>query len=147
MDFDRNDIQRRSCGFLILRNHNGRKQFLLMEHADRWDLPKGHVDPGETDIQCALRELLEETGIEVEDIEIDPDFHFSNLYWIHKGKNEILKELVIFMGTLEKDVPIEVTEHIGYQWFNWTPPHLIERKNVDAVLSHYENHLAAKSSG
>jgi len=29
----------------------------------KWSLPKGHMEPNENDIQCALRELHEETGI------------------------------------------------------------------------------------
>ena len=29
---------------------------------DDWSLPKGKADPGETDIDCALREVREETG-------------------------------------------------------------------------------------
>ena len=28
-----------------------------------WSLPKGHIEPGETDAQTALRELMEETGL------------------------------------------------------------------------------------
>jgi 8-oxo-dGTP pyrophosphatase MutT (NUDIX family) len=28
-----------------------------------WDLPKGKVDPGETWEECAIREVIEETGI------------------------------------------------------------------------------------
>ncbi len=53
----------KSCGFLIYRN-NPARSFLLMRHTDRWDLPKGHVDPNETNLECALRELKEETGID-----------------------------------------------------------------------------------
>ncbi|MFM8806377.1 MAG: NUDIX hydrolase, partial [Sphingomonadales bacterium] len=29
----------------------------------KWDLPKGKLDPGETIIDCALREVIEETGL------------------------------------------------------------------------------------
>ena len=54
--------QPRSCGFLIVAG-DPVQSFLLMKHADRWDLPKGHVDPGETDMEAALRELEEETGM------------------------------------------------------------------------------------
>jgi 8-oxo-dGTP diphosphatase len=31
-------------------------------HYDDWTIPKGKVDPGETDEQCAVREVEEETG-------------------------------------------------------------------------------------
>ena len=84
----------KSCGFLIFRdipNHETEKDssdqsnshlpaasdhvsFLLLKHPNRWDLPKGHVDPGETNKECALRELEEETGIQAQDLIIDPDF-------------------------------------------------------------------------
>ena len=42
----------KSCGFLIFRNEF--QSFLLMKHKTRWDLPKGHVDPGESDMELSL---------------------------------------------------------------------------------------------
>ena len=36
---------------------------LLILRNGRWDLPKGKVEPGETLLQAALREVQEETGI------------------------------------------------------------------------------------
>ena len=56
--------QLKSCGVLVFRDEPS-LSFLLMEHTQRLDLPKGHVDPGESEIECALRELEEETGIDL----------------------------------------------------------------------------------
>ncbi len=40
-------------------------EFLLIHRPryDDWSFPKGKLDPGETDEECALRELTEETGL------------------------------------------------------------------------------------
>jgi ADP-ribose pyrophosphatase len=38
------------------------KQFRLPAEADMWELPAGRLDPGETPIEAAKRELHEETG-------------------------------------------------------------------------------------
>ena len=76
----------KSCGLLIVRGEPVR-EFLLMRHADRWDLPKGHVDPGETEMQCALRELREETGIAATDIELIDGFRFTTQYPVRAKKS------------------------------------------------------------
>ena len=39
---------------------------LLIQRNGRWDLPKGKVEPGETLLQAALREVEEETGVSVQ---------------------------------------------------------------------------------
>lgn len=42
---------------------NRRGDFLLIRRNGLWDLPKGHMDPGEEPEATALREVREETGI------------------------------------------------------------------------------------
>ena len=129
----------KSCGFLIVRG-NPTREFLLMRHADRWDLPKGHVDPGETEIQCALRELQEETGITAADIEPIEGFRFTTQYRVRSKRDGKLydKTLVVFLARQIRDVPIQVTEHGGYQWFAWYPPHQIQAWTIDPLLAEVE---------
>ena len=137
-------IQPLSCGFLIVRG-NPIESFLLMKHPRRWDLPKGHVDAGETELQCALRELYEETGIAAEDIEIDPTFSYENRYMVNQkrygGKGVIEKKLLVYLAWLKKPVRIKVTEHDGYRWFDWSPPHRIQDLTIDSLLKTLERHL------
>lgn len=135
-----------SCGVLIVQG-NPIHQFLLMEHADRLDLPKGHVDPGESEMECALRELEEETGIRATDVEIDEQFRFEHRYrvWPKKWKGEECeKTLIVFLGRLIKDVEIVVTEHQGYAWHDWNPPHRIQEQTINPLLQQLSDFLQAK---
>ena len=43
---------------------NERGETLMIFCYRRWDLPKGHIDEGESDEVCAVREVGEETGVE-----------------------------------------------------------------------------------
>jgi len=131
-----------SCGVLVYRGRPP-ESFLLMRHANRWDIPKGHIDPGETERQCALRELREETGIEAGDVDLDPDFRFATQYTVRPkrfGGREMLKTLVVFLGRLTRDVEITPTEHPDYQWFPWRPPHEIQQNSIDPLLAAVEEH-------
>src|SRR5688500_15127352 len=134
--------QLKSCGVILFRREPV-LSFLLMKHRDRWDLPKGHVDEGETDIACALRELQEETGIAAADIELEPDFCFKTVYDVQSKRfgEACRKTLVIYLARLLRDVPIVLSEHLGYQWFSWNPPHRIQAQTIDPLLAEVERHL------
>lgn len=60
-----------SAGGAAFREIDGKFEvaLVLMIPEMRWQLPKGIIDPGETPEQAALREVLEEAGIECELIE------------------------------------------------------------------------------
>jgi 8-oxo-dGTP pyrophosphatase MutT (NUDIX family) len=135
-------VEVKSCGFLIVRGDPVR-EFLLMRHADRWDLPKGHVDPGETEMQCALRELREETGILATDIDVLDGFRFTTRYQVRGKRDGKLydKTLVVFLARLKRDVTISVTEHPGYHWVTWSPPHKIQAWTIDPLLAEVERYF------
>lgn len=55
-----------SAGAIILHEFDGQLKIALAQHkrsSKTWNLPKGHVEPGETIAQAALREIHEETGL------------------------------------------------------------------------------------
>lgn len=43
---------------------NERNELLLIFRRGKWDLPKGKMEAGETPSECAVREVMEETGLE-----------------------------------------------------------------------------------
>ena len=61
-------VDETSAGGLVLDRLGTGARGALIGRLDRrgrllWSLPKGHVEPGETEAQTAVREVAEETGI------------------------------------------------------------------------------------
>jgi 8-oxo-dGTP pyrophosphatase MutT (NUDIX family) len=59
------------AGGVVFRNSRGERLFLVVSSSDgiSWVLPKGHIEPGESPEQAALREIVEEAGIVGEVVE------------------------------------------------------------------------------
>jgi 8-oxo-dGTP diphosphatase len=58
----------RAAGGLVTRVSGDQLEVIVVHrprHSD-WSFPKGHLHPGETDLDAALREVEEETGIRAE---------------------------------------------------------------------------------
>lgn len=51
-------------GIIFRRNQSGQVEFLLAQDSrNRWTIPKGHIEEGETAKQTAKREIGEEVGL------------------------------------------------------------------------------------
>lgn len=51
-------------GIVFRRNKAGEVEILLIQdHKDRWTIPKGHIEEGETAQEAARREIGEEAGL------------------------------------------------------------------------------------
>ena len=56
-------------GIVFRRNEKGQIEILLIQDAkDRWTIPKGHIEEGETAQQTARREIGEEAGLKEVDV-------------------------------------------------------------------------------
>lgn len=58
-------VREPTAGGIIFRHGaEGAIEILLIQDAkDRWTIPKGHIEPGETAVQTARREIGEEAGL------------------------------------------------------------------------------------
>lgn len=55
-----------SCGAVVFTRIGGAPHYLMVrEKTGHWGCPKGHMEPGETEQETALREIFEETGVRV----------------------------------------------------------------------------------
>ena len=83
----------KSCGAIIYRYHNKELEFLLLQQlAGHWSFPKGHVENQETETETAVREIKEETGL---DVQLDTRFREVITYPVRGGH---IKDVVYFVG-------------------------------------------------
>jgi bis(5'-nucleosidyl)-tetraphosphatase len=130
-----------AAGF-ILMVRSPQPQFLLMKHADRWDLPKGHAEGNEETLQTALRETEEETGIAADSIQVDPTFRFVSEYRVvGKKRGTYDKRVTYFLGFLNDKPAINTSEHPDYRWWDWPPPGPIQERTIDPLLASLAEHF------
>lgn len=79
----------KSCGCIIVDDD---KVLLIQQNKGHWGFPKGHVENDETEIETAIREVREETNI---DVEVEKEKRYSMSYYMDNG---ILKEVVLFLA-------------------------------------------------
>ena len=96
-----------AAGAVILHAVDGTAFLLHQTDEDRWCLPKGHVDPGESLTTAALREIREESGFER--VRLGEELLEVN-YRFYRPKDavNVHKTVVYYLGrTDERDPKLE----------------------------------------
>jgi 8-oxo-dGTP pyrophosphatase MutT (NUDIX family) len=97
---------------------NGKGEVLVIFRRGKWDLPKGKAEPGETMEQTALREVVEECGLEG----IELQEVLQSTYHIYEAPgNFILKRtdwyLMLYSGS-EQPIPLTKEEITEVRWID-----------------------------
>ena len=92
------------CGAVVFTRMEGEPHYLLVRAKNQPEgchgFPKGHMEPGETEEQTALREIFEETGIRVQLVE---GFRAVTEYALPKPDTR--KRVVFFLAEYENQQP------------------------------------------
>jgi ADP-ribose pyrophosphatase YjhB (NUDIX family) len=136
-----------SAGGLVLRRHESGFDALLIGRGSPrvWTLPKGHVEPRETNEQAALREVREETGcwgdliVRLNEIS----------YWFYVGKAKHKKSVTFYlMRYLSGDTMNHDHEVDEARWFDVATArrslkYVNEKRLVDMALDYITANPAA----
>ena len=118
----------------------GKVLMVKRKDIEAWCLPGGHVDPGETVAQAAVREVQEETGLETE---LDRLVGiYSAPKWHHGGDNVVLFAATPTLGQL-KPQETEVLD-VGFFDPDGLPDPLLwwHQQRIDDALSGFGGSIA-----
>jgi len=102
-----------SAGAVVFYRGDALEYLLLHYPAGHWDFPKGNVEPGETPEKAALREIKEETGL---DVELLLGFREEVEYVYTRERRRIRKKVIFFLAKAPtKEVRLS-WEHKDYAW-------------------------------
>jgi 8-oxo-dGTP pyrophosphatase MutT (NUDIX family) len=120
----------RSCVRVVVRDRAGRIllfRAVLASRADThwWELPGGGIEPGESYQQAAVREIREETGLEISAAQVGPPRWRRTSTWTARGIRRLQHEVVVAVDVDADAPPVtdggrtaeEVEEYVDARWW------------------------------
>ena len=102
------------------------RRVLVLFQNGKGDLPKGAINPGETTLECAIRETFEEAGVI-----IDPQDIVSGVSCEYEGVH-IYVAVKDCKPYIMPNPKTGITEHEGYKWMTW--------REAERVIPRYLRH-------
>ena len=94
----------KSCGAVVFTRENGMIQYVIIRSTEGYyGFPKGHMEHGESEKETALREIKEETGLDV--LLID-GFKTADVHpFSQPGQPTALKQVIYFLAEFSRQKP------------------------------------------
>lgn len=103
--------QEKSCGCIVL---DKRTVLLIKHNSGHWDFPKGHVEGEESEVETAIREVKEETGL---DVHVQKKHRYATRYM---PKIRCRKRSSILPSQKEKGIELPQMEEVEkVEWVTW----------------------------
>ncbi|HXM82452.1 MAG TPA: NUDIX domain-containing protein [Burkholderiales bacterium] len=111
-----NATARRAAGAVVFRRTERGPRLLLLRAYKNWDFPKGMIEPGESELDAAKRETLEETGLG------ELDFPFGDAYQdtLAYAGGKVARYFLAETGESDIELPVSAElgrpEHHEWRW-------------------------------
>ena len=126
----RYDLER-SCVRVVLRDRSGRvllfrAELESMAPGHWWELPGGGIEAGESYADAAVREVREETGLEISPGQVEPPRWRRSATWTARGLRRLQHEIVVGVD-IDADQPAitdggrtqdELEDYTGARWWD-----------------------------
>lgn len=137
-------IKESSAGIIPFHEENGQRRYLILlsnlAEKEFWELPKGHIEEGESPKTAAAREFEEETGIS--DWEMIPRFKKTLRYFYRRRGELVSKSVVYFLGEVKSNNVTISYESKDYAWVSLEEAHgKIKHNNMRRLLSQADQYL------
>lgn len=97
-------ITEKSCGAVVFTKENGHIKYVIIRAKEGfYGFPKGRMEGIETEIQTALREITEETGLSVD---IVGGFRTEDSHPFNRNGGTRIKHIVYFLAEYSNQTPI-----------------------------------------
>lgn len=91
-----------------------------------YDIPKGRIDPGETPLECAIREAQEEASIYITHLDSGPFSYDKLIVWLAESYQTPCIDINPTTG---------LQEHLGFRWLK---PEIMEVQCLDYLKPHIQ---------
>jgi 8-oxo-dGTP pyrophosphatase MutT (NUDIX family) len=98
--------------------HGPKILLISTQEGRRWQLPKGHIEEGETPEEAAVREVAEETGVTGR---VVAPLSAVEYWYNERGQLRIHKQVDYYLLSYERGstADFDASEVSGADWFDW----------------------------
>jgi len=142
------DGEERAAGAVLFREMDGRRLYLLLRHEQggHWGFAKGRIEPGEGELEAAMREIREETGIV--DVGLVADVSIESHYPVRRGGRPLRKTVTYFAARVRGDAIRLSHEHTDGRWLAPSEAlQILTHAESRRVLEAVEDALSRASAG
>jgi len=133
---------RRSAGAVVFRRTERGPRLLVLRAYKNWDFPKGTIEPGESELDAAKRETLEETGLAELEFPFGDEHQDTLVYAGGKVARYFLAETD--KGVIELPVSAELgrPEHHEWRWVSFDEAEELLPPRLGVILDWARRQLA-----
>jgi 8-oxo-dGTP pyrophosphatase MutT (NUDIX family) len=124
----------KKCG-IIVRDHSQKYLLVYGKKSGKWGFPKGHQEEGESEEETALRELKEETGIELSRENLEERIRFKNNIYFN------VSAAVAAASDVMRIHIQDTNEILRASWFSLSDMMDLSKESINYGLKSWLNHM------